>query len=105
MFGPLGVPEMLVILVIALIFFGPKKLPDLGKSLGKSIAEFKRASSELRNTLEEEVRQDERKTALATAAPVTPVAPLDPLDPLDTVETPADADADPETVSRNQQVN
>ena len=72
MFGPLGVPEMLVILVIALIFFGPKKLPDLGKSLGKSIAEFKRASSELRNTLEEEVRQEERKTALATTTPAEP---------------------------------
>ena len=69
MFGPLGVPEMLVILVIALIFFGPKKLPDLGKSLGKSIAEFKRASSELRNTLEEEVRQEERKTAIAATTP------------------------------------
>ena len=97
MFGPLGVPEMLVILVIALIFFGPKKLPDLGKSLGKSIAEFKRASSELRNTLEEEVRQDERKTALATTAAVTPVPPLD------TVETPAEGDSD--TVPRAQQVN
>lgn len=99
MFGPLGVPEMLVILVIALIFFGPKKLPDLGKSLGKSIAEFKRASSELRNTLEEEVRQDERKTALATTAPVAPLAPLD------TVEAPADTEADSETVPRTQQVN
>jgi sec-independent protein translocase protein TatA len=97
MFGPLGVPEMLVILVIALIFFGPKKLPDLGKSLGKSIAEFKRASNELRNTLEEEVRQDERKTALATTAAVTPVTPVTPLDP---VETPAEGDTD--TVPRNQ---
>jgi sec-independent protein translocase protein TatA len=45
MFGPIGMPEMLVIAVIALIIFGPRKLPELGKSLGKSIAEFKRASS------------------------------------------------------------
>jgi sec-independent protein translocase protein TatA len=67
--GPLGVPELLVIFVIALIVFGPKKLPDLGRSLGKSIAEFKRASNDLRNTLEEEVRMEEikeqRKAALA----------------------------------------
>ena len=43
MFGSIGMPEMIVILVIALIIFGPRKLPELGKSLGKSIAEFKRA--------------------------------------------------------------
>jgi sec-independent protein translocase protein TatB len=59
--GPIGVPELLVIFVIALIVFGPKKLPDLGRSLGKSISEFKRASNELRNTLEEEVRIEEQK--------------------------------------------
>jgi sec-independent protein translocase protein TatA len=71
MFGSIGMPELIVIFVIALIVFGPKKLPDLGKSLGKSIAEFKRASNELRNTLEEEVRLEERKTALASSS--TPI--------------------------------
>ena len=45
--------------VIALIIFGPRKLPELGKSLGKSIAEFKRASNELKNTLEDEIRTEE----------------------------------------------
>ena len=54
--GSIGMPEMLVILVIALIVFGPRKLPELGKSLGKSLAEFKRASNELKSTLEEEIR-------------------------------------------------
>ena len=61
MFGSVGMPELLIILVIALIVFGPRKLPELGRSLGRSLGEFKRASNELRNTLEEEVRVEEQK--------------------------------------------
>src|SRR5215470_17042641 len=64
MFGSLGMPELIVIFVIALIIFGPRKLPELGRSLGKSIAEFKRASNELRNTLEEEIRLEEQRSTL-----------------------------------------
>ena len=66
MLGSVGMPELLVILVIALIVFGPKKLPELGKSLGKGLAEFKRASNELQRTLEEEVRLDEQKQSTPT---------------------------------------
>jgi TatA/E family protein of Tat protein translocase len=51
MFG-IGMPEMLLILAIALIVIGPKKLPDLAKSLGRAFAEFKRATSELKESLE-----------------------------------------------------
>jgi sec-independent protein translocase protein TatA len=70
MFGSIGMPELIVIFVIALIIFGPRKLPELGKSLGKSIAEFKRASNELRNTLEEEIRiDDQRQKSSATTTP------------------------------------
>jgi len=58
--GPVGVPEMIIILVIALIVFGPRKLPELGRSLGKSLGEFKRASNDLRNTLDEEIRIEEK---------------------------------------------
>ena len=54
--GPLGVPELIIIFVVALIVFGPRKLPELGKSLGKGLAEFRRASNELKSTIEEEVR-------------------------------------------------
>ena len=61
MFGSIGMPELLIIFVVALIVFGPRKLPDLGRSLGKSLAEFKRASNELKNTLDEEIRMEERK--------------------------------------------
>lgn len=63
--GPIGVWEMVIILVVALIVFGPRKLPELGRSLGKSLGEFKRASNELRNTLDEEIRVEERKTPTA----------------------------------------
>jgi sec-independent protein translocase protein TatA len=70
MFGSIGMPELIVIFVIALIIFGPRKLPELGRSLGKSINEFKRASNELKSTLEEEIRVDEQRTA--AKAPETP---------------------------------
>ena len=69
MFGSVGTPELIIIFVIALIVFGPRKLPELGKSLGKSLAEFKRASNELKNTLDEEIRQEERKQQQAQEPP------------------------------------
>lgn len=95
MFGSLGFPELLVIFVIALIVFGPRKLPELGRSLGKSIAEFKRASNELRSTLDDEIRAEERKTAIASAALPAPAAPADPASiPLTT---------EPETIARGEQ--
>ena len=75
MFGSIGMPELIIIFVIALIIFGPRKLPELGRSLGKSIAEFKKASNELKNTLEEEIRLDEQRSAIEASKPAaTPVA-------------------------------
>jgi sec-independent protein translocase protein TatA len=62
MFGSIGMPELVIILMIALIIFGPRKLPELGRSLGKSLGEFKRASNELRNTLDEEIRLEEQRS-------------------------------------------
>jgi sec-independent protein translocase protein TatA len=60
--GPLGIPETIFIFVLALLMFGPKKLPELGKTLGKAMGEFKRASSELKETFEREMHTIERET-------------------------------------------
>jgi sec-independent protein translocase protein TatA len=68
MFGSIGMPELIIIFVIALIIFGPRKLPELGRSLGKSLAEFKKASNELKSTLEEEIRLEEQREATKTTA-------------------------------------
>ena len=57
--GSIGVPELILILVVALLIFGPRKLPEIGKSLGKALAEFQRARNDLVATVEEEVRKSE----------------------------------------------
>ena len=75
MFGPIGVPELIIILTIALIVFGPRKLPELGRSLGRSLNEFKRASNELRHTLDEEIRVEEQKSVDRQKAPSVPTDP------------------------------
>ena len=72
MLGSVGVPELIIIFVLALIIFGPRKLPELGRSLGKSLAEFKRASNELRNTLDEEIRLDEERPPRAPESAALP---------------------------------
>lgn len=69
MFGSIGVPELVIILTIALIVFGPRKLPELGRSLGRSLNEFKRASNELRHTLDEEIRIEDQKSSDRQKAP------------------------------------
>jgi len=63
MIGSIGMPELIIILTLALIIFGPRKLPELGRSLGRSLGEFKRASNELRSTLDEEIRIEEQRSA------------------------------------------
>ncbi len=68
MFG-IGFQEMLIILVVVLIFFGPKRLPDLAKSLGKGIAEFKKASEEIRKGIDEAVKEGETPTSTEGQVP------------------------------------
>ena len=65
--GSIGTQEIIIIFIIALIVFGPRKLPELGKTIGKGLAEFKKASNELRNTWEEEVKLDKEKASLNSA--------------------------------------
>src|ERR1051325_3107224 len=91
MFGSLGLPELLMIFVVALIVFGPRKLPEIGKTLGKALGEFKKASDELKNTIEREVHAEELKdlknvalmpppdTTVSRAEPAAPAAEAVPL--------------------------
>ena len=82
MFGTLGGPELFLIFVVALIVFGPRKLPEIGKSLGKMMAEFRRASNEFRSTIENEVEAEKIREAMRIEPPkVEPVAPPAPQAP------------------------
>jgi TatA/E family protein of Tat protein translocase len=61
MFGSIGLPELLLILAVALLVFGPKKLPEVGRSLGKAMREFKKSTDEIKDKFEEQIRADEFK--------------------------------------------
>jgi TatA/E family protein of Tat protein translocase len=90
--GNLGMPELLMIMVLALLLFGPKKLPEIGKQVGKALGEFKRASNDLKRTIEDEMERassavkiddppaGEDKTAAAVAAVEHPAPALAPAD-------------------------
>jgi len=70
MFGSLGVPELLLIFVVILIVFGPRRIPEIGRTLGKALGEFRKATDDLKNTIEREVRLEELKSIAPTM--VTP---------------------------------
>jgi TatA/E family protein of Tat protein translocase len=67
MFGPLGFPELIFILVLALLIFGPKRLPEIGRTIGRGMAEFRKASNDLKRTINTELALDEQ-----AAPPVRP---------------------------------
>jgi TatA/E family protein of Tat protein translocase len=69
MFGPLGGPELVLILVLALIVFGPRRLPEIGKSMGRLLSEFRKASHDFQRTIEDEVEAEKYKPAPVEPAP------------------------------------
>jgi TatA/E family protein of Tat protein translocase len=107
MFGSLGIPELIMIFIVALIVFGPKRLPEIGKTLGKAMSEFKKATDDFKNTIEREVQVEELKQLASTtivpvhesisrSAPVEPAATGVPAEPPKQV-----ADLTPEAVTKH----
>ncbi len=79
----IGMPELLVILVVALLVLGPKRLPEMARSLGRGMAEFRRASSELRSTLQaplEEAKRDVEEELRKTEEEASPKKDEEPAD-------------------------
>jgi len=58
-FGPLGVPEILLIFIVALLLFGPRQMPKIGRSIGQALGEFRRASNDFKKTIEDEVAAED----------------------------------------------
>jgi Tat protein translocase TatB subunit len=85
MFGSLGWSEILFILIIALIIFGPRKLPQLGRTLGESLAQFRRASEDFKRSWEQEITQEEKRLRSSTPPP-SPSLPADELTPVSDVD-------------------
>ena len=89
MIGSLGVPELLFILVLALLVFGPRKLPEIGRTLGRAMGEFRRATSDLKRTLDVELSSEE-----SSKPPSPTVAPV-PQPPAEVTSVPSPASEEP----------
>lgn len=94
MFGSFGFPELMLIFVVALLVFGPRKLPEIGRTLGKALGEFRKATDDLKNTIEREVQVEEQKQLLAQIRPASEVVSrTEPVVPIEAVEPPVAAPA------------
>jgi TatA/E family protein of Tat protein translocase len=86
--GNIGMPELIMILVLALLLFGPQKLPEIGKQVGKALGEFKRTSNELKRTIEDEMDRATKETPPVEPPPTPPPSGTAPSgSPAGTVET------------------
>jgi TatA/E family protein of Tat protein translocase len=75
--GSLGLPELILIFMVALLVFGPRKLPEIGKTLGKALGEFRKATEDLKNTIEREVQVEEQKQIAPHIVPAPQVVSRD----------------------------
>jgi sec-independent protein translocase protein TatA len=102
----LGMPEMIIILVIALIVFGPRKLPELGKSMGQAMFQFRRASDDFKRTWEQEVEYEKvRKIETpsdSTSSDYNSTESNDPYNPYSEPETAQHTEPSPNSTSPDQ---
>lgn len=94
MFGSLGVPELLLIFAVILIVFGPRRIPEIGRMLGKAMGEFRKATDDLKSTIEREVRLEELKQITPTSfesftTPYEAVSRTEPATEISDVAVPA----------------
>src|SRR5688572_11815585 len=89
MFGSLGIPEVLLIFAVILLVFGPRRIPEIGRTLGKALAEFRKATDDLKGTIDREVRLEELKK-------ITPQV-MAPFDSISRSEPEALPETSPET--------
>jgi TatA/E family protein of Tat protein translocase len=92
MFGSLGLPEILFILVVALLVFGPRRLPEIGRTIGKALGEFRRATTDLKRSIDTEVTLEEVRQSPPPSPPATAIAP--PESPVTETAEPAASEGD-----------
>jgi TatA/E family protein of Tat protein translocase len=95
MFGSIGMPELILIFVVALLVFGPRKLPEIGKSIGKGLAEFKRASEDLKKTIEQEIEEGKSEVSAVRREAVSAADAIARTPASTPPEGAAEADRDP----------
>jgi len=99
MFGSLGVSELILIFIVILIVFGPRRIPEIGRTLGKALGEFRKATDDLKSTIEREVRLEELKsiTTPSLESFLTPVESVSRTEPQQVAATPIVTTTAPET--------
>ena len=98
----MGFPEMIFIFLLALIIFGPKKMPEIGRQIGRALNEFKRASNEFKSQIESEISKIDVETAQQTILP--PVEPPAGAVPSTTLQAELPPSSEPDALSRAQDV-